>query len=47
MALAGKLLLNLALTAPVPPWGRVTFPQMARTFDFFLDSPGAGLFLLA
>lgn len=47
MALAGKLDLNFALTAPVHPWGRVTLPQMARTLDFFFDNPGAGRFLLA
>jgi len=32
-ACGGKLDLNFDLTTPLLPWGRVTRPQMTRTFD--------------
>lgn len=47
MALDGKFLLNLALTEPEQPCGRVTFPQTARTLVFREDFPGTGVLFLA
>ena len=47
MALAGKFDLNLALTEPVHPCGRVTLPQIALILFFLFGVPGIGVFLLA
>lgn len=47
IALGGRFLLNLARTDPLAPWGRVTLPQMALTFVFFVVFPGTGVLFLA
>jgi hypothetical protein len=48
IALAGKFLLNLALTAPLVPCGLVTLPQIALTLDFTdLGFPGTQVLFLA
>lgn len=47
IAVGGKLTLNLALTDPEHPCGRVTLPQMALTFVFLFDLPGTGVLFLA
>lgn len=31
--LTERLVLNLALTTPLDPWGRVTFPHTTRNLD--------------
>lgn len=43
MALAGRLLLNLALTIPLFPWALVTFPQI--TLVLLGLPPGVTVFL--
>lgn len=43
MAFAGRLLVNFALTMPLLPWARVTFPQITRVLLGL--PPGVTVFL--
>lgn len=47
MAEAGRFEVNLARTAPWPPCGRVTLPQMARILDFLALLPADAWYRLA
>lgn len=43
MALAGRLLVNFALTIPLLPWARITLPQITRVLLGL--PPGVTVFL--